>query len=211
MSKVIKCFGCGAKLQTENKDHVGFALSLEHEYCQSCYRLMHYGDVKDHFHPEDLPQLSADALIVMIGSILHIDMIFSYPVYRFQPNAKFVYIINQIDLLPQSTKLSLLLENVTKKARLQKIPYEDIILMSAKNHFDMEHLRGYLQMFRQKDIYLLGVQNSGKTTIFKALTKEEKALAFKKAGLTQEALSAPFGKHMIYDMPGLYQKGYLHT
>lgn len=210
MSKVIKCAGCGAVLQTTDPNQPGYVLSLDHEYCQACYRLMHYGEAKNHFHPEDLPQLEKDALIVMVSSILHLDMLFSYPVYRYQPEAHFIYLINQVDLLPDSTNLDILLQRITEKANQMHIPYEDIILMSAKNRFDIEHLETYLSSFSHKHVYLLGVQNSGKTTIYKALTHENKALAFKKAGLTQEVLSAPFKNQIIYDMPGLYQEGYLH-
>jgi len=210
MSKVIKCQGCGAILQTEDSNKVGYALNMEHDYCQSCFRLMNYGEANIHFHPEDLPNLESDSLIVMVSSVLHLDMLFSYPVYRYQPEAHFVYIINQIDLLPHSTNLDKLVERLTQKARSMNVPFQDLILMSAKNKYDIENLGKYLSSYKHKNIYLLGVQNSGKTTIYKALTHQTKALAFKKAGLTQEALSAPFGDQIIYDMPGLYQEGYLH-
>jgi len=210
MSKTTKCQGCGAEMQTTEKDKVGFALSLSHDYCQACYKLMHYGESETHFHPEDLPKLPENALIFMVSSVLHLDLLFSYPVYRYQPQAHYVYIINQIDLLPASTNLDILIENMTKKAKALNIPFVDIILMSAKNPHDLEHLKAYIDHFKSKDIYLLGVQNSGKTTIFKALTKHPKALAFKKAGLTQEALVGIYKDKTIYDMPGLYQEGYLH-
>lgn len=210
MSKTIRCQGCGATLQTEHEEKVGYARSLDLTYCQSCYRLMHYGESITHFHPEDLPSLPENSIILMVSSVLHLDMLFSYPVYRYQSDAKYVYIINQLDLLPRSTNRDLLIDQITLKAKKSSIPYIDIILMSSKNKDDINHLKEYLYAHKNPNIYLLGVQNSGKTTIFKALTNDDKALAFKKAGLTQEALSRPFGKKMIYDMPGLYQEGYLH-
>ncbi len=210
MSMITRCKGCGAALQTLEKDKVGYALSLDHEYCQSCYRLLHYGESSIHFHPEDLPSLPENSLILMISSVLHLDLLFSHPVWRYQSEAKFIYIINQIDLLPKDTNLEMLLQNIIKKAKSMQVPYEDIILMSAKNPYDIDHLKQYVQSFSSKHIYLLGVQNSGKTTLFKALTNDNKALAFKKAGLTQEALEGMFNDQKIIDMPGLYQSGYLH-
>lgn len=210
MSTITKCQGCGAVMQTTDKEKVGFALSLSHDYCQACYKLMHYGESETHFHPEDLPKLPEGSLIFMVSSVLHIDLLFSYPVYRYQSDAHFVYVINQIDLLPKSTNLDQLIEGITKKAKSLKIPFVDIILMSAKNPHDIDQMKMYIEQFKSKHIYLLGVQNSGKTTLFKALTQSDKALAFKKAGLTQEALTAPYQDKTIYDMPGLYQEGYLH-
>jgi 30S ribosome assembly GTPase len=210
MSTITKCQGCGAILQTQDQTKVGFSLNLELDYCQSCYKLMHYGEGSTHFHPEDLPKLASDALIIMVSSVLHLDLLFSYPVYRYQPDAKFVYIINQVDLLPSSTNLDLLIERITAQAKKHYIPYLDIILMSAKNTYDIENLKKYIGNYKEKHVYLVGVQNSGKTTIFKALTNHTKALAFKKAGLTQEALTGELKHQIIYDMPGLYQEGYLH-
>jgi len=210
MLKIMKCKGCGATLQTEDKEKIGYAQSLEHDYCQSCYKLMHYGEVNEHFHPEDLPKLSQDAVVFMVSSVLHLDMLFTYPVYRYEPNLKYVYLINQIDLLPKSTNLDEMIKNITEKALSLRVPYHDIIMMSAKNPYDIDHLYEYMLSFKEKNIYLIGVQNSGKTTIFKAITKNEKALAFSKAGLTQEALSHQLENHQIWDMPGLYQPGYMH-
>lgn len=210
MSTTIKCKGCGAHLQCEDEKKVGYALSLDHTYCQSCFRLLHYGESLAHFHPEDLPSLPSDSIIMMVSSVLHLDTLFSHPVYRYQPDATYIYIINQIDLLPKDTNLDHLLSNIKKKAHDMHVPYQDIILMSARNPYDMDQLKKYLESMQVPHVYLLGVQNSGKTTLFKALTEDKDALAMKKAGLTQEALKRPYKHMMIYDMPGLYQEGYLH-
>lgn len=210
MSTTTKCKGCGATLQTLDSTKVGYALSLEHTYCQHCYKLFHYGDAQEHFHPEDLPNLGRDAVVFMISSVLNLDMLFNYPVYRYEPNLKYVYLINQIDLLPKSTNLDEMLKNIIIKAKKMRVPYHDIILMSAINPRDIKHLHTYMDEFKETNLYLIGVQNSGKTTIFKGLTKDDQALAMNKAGLTQEALSRPLNKHHLYDMPGLYQDGYIH-
>ena len=53
-------------------------------------------------------------------------------------------------------------------------------------------------------------KNYVKTRLFKVLTNNQDALAFTKAGLTQEAMSHPLDHHVLWDMPGLYQKGYIH-
>ncbi len=210
MSTHTKCRGCGATLQIEDQKKVGYALSFELDYCQSCYKLLHYGEVHEHFHPEDLPKLSQDAVCFMVSSVLHLDTLFTYPVYRYEPNLKYIYLINQTDLLPESTNLDDMLKSMIIRAKIMNVPFFDIIMMSAKNPYDIDNLQNYINQFKEKNIYLIGVQNSGKTTIFKALTKNNEALAFSKAGLTQEAISHQLGKHLIWDMPGLYQQGYIH-
>jgi ribosome biogenesis GTPase A len=210
MSKIMTCKGCGAVLQGELKEKIGYTPSIDREYCQSCYRLLHYGESLTHFHPQDLPSLPIDALIVMMSSVLHLDCLFSYPVYRYQPEGQFVYVINQIDLLPQQTNTDNLVESIFKKAKQNNVPLIDVILMSSKNPYDIESFKKYIRQYKSKHIYLIGVQNSGKTTLFKALTLNQEALSFKKAALTQMPLLGHFENKTIYDMPGLYQKGYLH-
>lgn len=210
MSTIARCKGCGIELQHTDEHAPGYAKDLESTYCKACYRLLHYGEGGIHLHPEDLPKLKANGLVLMVASVLHLDLLFSYPIYRYQPDARFVYIINQVDLLPDSTNLDLFLKNLVTKAERMHIPFEQIILMSAKNPKDLENLRAYLDEQPEKDIHLIGVQNSGKTTIFKALTDDDRALALKKAGLTQRVLTGVMKSHVIYDMPGLYQTGYLH-
>jgi len=205
------CKGCGAPLQTSDKKARGYALSLEHDYCQACFRLYHYGEANDHFHPEDLPSLNKNGVAVMVSSVMSFDMLFEYPVYRYEPNMTFVYIINQMDLLPESTNMDRLFERIVDKAKQMNIPYKDIIFMTAKNPYDIDNLRQYLLSLNKKNIYLIGVQNAGKTTIFKALTHDEHALAMNKAGLTQEAIYKNLSDDVVlWDMPGLYQEGYLH-
>lgn len=205
------CKGCGAPLQTTDEHARGYALSLAHDLCQSCYRLYHYGEANAHFHPEDLPKLNPDGVAVMVSSVMSFDMLFEYPVYRYEPNMTFVYVINQMDLLPESTNLDALFDRIVEKARRMRIPFKDIIFMTAKNPYDIDNLKHYLLGMKRKNVYLIGVQNAGKTTLFKALTHDEHALAMNKAGLTQEAIYRPINEDvMLWDMPGLYQEGYLH-
>ncbi|MDL2292902.1 50S ribosome-binding GTPase [Acholeplasma sp. OttesenSCG-928-E16] len=206
-----KCVGCGATLQNTNVNEVGYVEDLSNKYCIDCFKLKNYGVVINNYVPLKIDDIDKNSICLMISSVLHLDLLFSHPVYRYQSEATFIYIINQMDLLPSSTNLDLLLENIEKKAKKEKIPYQDIIFMSALNKQDNNNLRMYLKNYKNKKIFLLGVQNSGKTTIFKELTNDLNALSIIKAGLTQERLEGNFLSNTVYDMPGLYQEGYLHT
>ena len=208
---VKKCVGCGATLQNTDKNNPGYVEDLNNKYCMECFKLKNYGVSNNNMYKLQLMNIEENSVCLLISSIMHLDMLFNYPVHRFQPFAKYVYIINQIDLLPRSTNLDMLMENVIEKAKREKIPYFDIIFMSALNNTDIENLANYILGFKEKKIYLLGVQNSGKTSIFKGLTKNQEALSLAKAGLTIEALEGNLEDKKITDMPGLFQEGYLHT
>lgn len=205
-----KCLGCGATKQTINENELGYVKDLEHGYCLDCFKLKNYGEVSKHVHPNTFPEIKSSSLIIVIQSIMQLDLLFMQPITRIQPNAKYLYLINQVDLLPRDTNIEFIYENIVKNMRKNKIKFEDIIFMSAINENDISNLKDYIKSFKEKDVYLFGIQNSGKTTIFKGLTNNSSALSINKAGLTQNVLKAELGGKTIHDMPGTYFGGYLH-
>jgi len=209
MLKKDRCFGCGALKQNISKDEVGYVKNLEFNYCESCFKIANYGQSNLHFHPNSYLEIKEDSLIFIISSIMQIDLLFSLPIKRIQPKAKYVYLINQIDLLPKETNFNFLYNNILKNARLNNVYYDDIFLISAINKRDIIDLKEYILKDERSNIYLFGYQNSGKTTILKALTGNETALNINKSGLTQDIISEPFFNKIIFDMPGIFKEGYL--
>ena len=77
------CIGCGSKIQSENKDELGYTpqsaiekgLETDELYCQRCFRLRHYNEIADVSLTDDdflrlLNQIgSSDALIVNVIDI----------------------------------------------------------------------------------------------------------------------------------------------
>lgn len=209
MLKNKVCLGCGAIKQTTNINDSGYVKDLNHDYCLECFQLKNYGKSNGHIHPTHYDEIKPNSLILVIQSIMQLDLLFSLPIARIQPNAKYLYVINQIDLLPPETNLDKLYDNVYRLARKNHVKLADIIFMSAINQTDIDNLKDYLLSFKNKDIYLFGFQNSGKTTILKGLTKNTTALNINKAGLTQNIITDAFEDKIIHDMPGTYVKGYL--
>lgn len=209
MLKANKCVGCGIIKQNKNKNEPGYVLDLNHQYCMECFKLMNYGVVKSHHKLDQYPEVKENSLILITHSILQLDLLFTLPVERIQPKAKFVYIINQIDLLPKETNLDYFYNKIRKKAIENKVSFSDIVFMSAINENDINNLKLFINTFNNKHIYLFGFQNSGKSTIFKGLTNNESVLTINKPGLTQDIISEEINNKIISDMPGTYNKGYI--
>ena len=203
------CLGCGILKQTNNKDELGYVINMTHDYCLDCFKLANYGENKTHRHPEKYLDIKENSLVLILQSVMQLDLLFSLPIERIQPNAKYIYVINQLDLLPKDTNLDHLYNNIHLLAKKNRVSYEDIIFMSALNSGDIENLKDYLLNQSAKDIYLFGFQNSGKTTIMKGLTNNKTALNINKAGLTQNTIVEQLGDKVLHDMPGTYVEGYL--
>ena len=54
-NEILYCIGCGAKIQSENPNELGYTpesavkkgLETEELYCQRCFRLRHYNEIAD--------------------------------------------------------------------------------------------------------------------------------------------------------------------
>lgn len=209
MQKANKCIGCGVLKQTINKDKPGYVLDIEHKYCVECFKLMNYGESKFQHKLESYPEIKEDSLVLITQSILQLDLLFTLPIERIQPNAKYVYIINQIDLLPKETNLDFFYDKIRRKAMRNKVSFDDIVFMSAINKYDIDNLKLFINSFNNDNIYLFGFQNSGKSTIFKGLTNNEDVLSINKSGLTQDIITEQYNNKLIHDMPGTFNPGYI--
>ena len=79
----LVCIGCGAKIQTEDKDKAGYTpkaalekgLETGELYCQRCFRLRHYNEITDvHMTDDEFLQLlhevgDSDDLVVNVVDI----------------------------------------------------------------------------------------------------------------------------------------------
>lgn len=207
MNHKINCLGCGIVKQSIDNSQPGYVLDKHHDYCQSCFKLMNYGIDTNFILPTKLPEIKENSVIFIVCSILYLDLLFKHTINN--EKNKVVFIINKIDLLPRDTNLDYLLDSITHFAKASKVNYYDIILMSANNSYDISNLSSYINHFSEENIYFIGLQNSGKSTLIKALTLDDEILNISKAGLTVETIEKKYNNKKLYDTPGLMQKGYI--
>lgn len=210
MLNQTNCLGCGALKQTKDINQKGYVKDLTHDYCFECFNLKNYRKTSNHFMPDTYDNILPKSLILIITSPFFLDQLTSLPITKIQNDANYLYIVNQIDLLPSQTNLSFLDQKLKQNFKKSQTPYDNIVYMSALNKQHIANLKALINSYNTNNIYLFGLQNSGKTTIFKALTNNESALAINKAGLTQEVITANFKQKNVHDLPGIYTKGFLN-
>ena len=144
----LHCIGCGALIQTKDKNALGFlpagALAKRGEddalYCQRCFRLRHYNEIADVSLTDDdfLRLLSEigehDALIVNVVDIFDFNGSLIPSLHRFTGNNHLLLVANKKDILPHSLKvgkMSAWLKEQAKKAGLR--PLELKIKMMFEN------------------------------------------------------------------------------
>mgnify|MGYP005829507771 FL=1 len=216
----IKCIGCGAELQTEDKNRPGFipasGLDKEEPICKRCYRLKHYNEVMDIDvdSGEFMTMLNAlyetDGLIVKVIDVFdfHGSLIPSFN--RIVGDKKVVAVINKIDLLPKSINRGRLVHRAKQMLSEAGITAVDTVVVSAMKNEGIDKLVDKLSGYADgKDIYVVGTTNVGKSTLINRLIEntsgdKEVITTSRFPGTTLDLIDIPLGGGaFIYDTPGV--------
>lgn len=183
MSEQYSCIGCGVKIQTEDRDAIGYAptsaLEKEEVICQRCFRLKHYNEVQDvHLTDDDFLKIlneigKSDALIVKIVDIFDFNGSWLPGLHRFVGNNKILLVGNKVDLLPKSVKPNKLINWMKQEAKELGLRPEEVFLVSAaKGQFINEVAQAIDEYREGKDVYVVGCTNVGKSTFINRILKE---------------------------------------
>ncbi|MCM1371001.1 MAG: 50S ribosome-binding GTPase [Clostridium sp.] len=164
-----KCTGCGAKLQNEFPNDIGYSNNIESSLCERCFRIVNYNEYKTVIKNNDeivniLHNIyKTKSLVLLVVDLLNINNI--EKILKYISN-DFIVILSKRDLLPKSVNDEKLIDYVKKLIPTAK---EYIIISSKKNYnFDtlLEKIKSYQT---NKDVYVVGYTNSGKSTMINKL------------------------------------------
>ncbi|KOP83522.1 GTPase [Bacillus sp. FJAT-21945] len=183
MSEQYSCIGCGVKIQTEDREAIGYAptsaLEKEEVICQRCFRLKHYNEVQDvHLTDDDFLKIlneigKSDALIVKIVDIFDFNGSWLPGLHRFVGNNKILLVGNKVDLLPKSVKPNKLINWMKQEAKELGLRPEEVFLVSAAKGQFINEVAAAIDEYREgKDVYVVGCTNVGKSTFINRILKE---------------------------------------
>lgn len=183
MSEELACIGCGINIQTEDPSKMGYtpasALEKDPIICQRCFRLKHYNEIQDIELTDDdflniLNQIGkSDALIVKIVDIFDFNGSWLPGLHRFVGNNKILLIGNKVDLLPKSVKHTKVINWMKQESKDLGLKPVDVFLVSAsKGNFIQEVTKAIEDYRDNKDVYVVGCTNVGKSTFINRILKE---------------------------------------
>ena len=160
-----KCIGCGSILQTKNEYKEGYTEKEENIYCERCFQLMHYGNYKkttlnNNDYQKIIDKIPSNELIIYITDFLYLDL----PPIKNPKNT--IIVITKKDLLPQNIKS----EKIIQKLKSKYPNIKKIIFISSKKEEGIEEL--YNNIKKEKKVYIVGMTNSGKSTLINTLRKK---------------------------------------
>lgn len=177
------CAGCGARLQTENKNRSGYvpegALTKEGAVCRRCFRIRHYNEVSPVELTADdyravLDQIGqSEALVVQIVDIFDLEGSWVRGLPRRIGANPLLLVANKLDLLPASTNWRRLEQWLRHECLEWGVRPLDVALCSVKKGTGMEDVVQKIEQYRDgRDVYIVGATNVGKSSFMNRILKD---------------------------------------
>ena len=183
----LRCIGCGALIQTDNKNEIGYTpmsallKSFENDevYCQRCFRLRHYNEIQPVNLTDDdfrrlLEQIAdTNSLVVYVMDVFDFSGSLIPGLHRFVGNNDVLLVGNKVDVLPRSLKRTKIKDWMRQQANIAGLRPLDVALTSGKNGDAIAHLLDLIEKYRHgRSVYVVGVTNVGKSTLINQIIKE---------------------------------------
>lgn len=208
-----KCKGCGVILQSGNELLPGYVPNLNHDYCERCFRLSHYGDTKylktnlvTNEKIIDIYKKYSNELFVVIIDVLDALCINDDDLFEYFKDNDVLLIINKTDILPKNITdkkidyiFSKLLFDLSKK-------FSNIKACLLTNKYEdkfNDNLFNILSEFHSKKIVFAGRANAGKSTLINKLLGNNCLTTSIYPGTTLQEVEIDYKNYIFIDTPGL--------
>lgn len=174
---MYKCIGCGAELQTEDQNKVGFTPKAEAEYCQRCFQIKHYNKASEtnllsQDYLDVLHNIEPNSLVVYIVDIFDFHGSFINGLNRITSTNDIILVGNKLDLFPKSVNPNKITHWMRKQAKDMGLKVlEAEVISSLKGH----RLENVVELINEhqngRNVYVVGCTNVGKSSFINALLK----------------------------------------
>lgn len=195
---MIKCKGCGIKLQNNNINDLGYTKDINNDLCMRCFKLKNYNILVNDGIKIDNDKLldsinKKDSYVLFLTDFLSIDRVVIDTYKKIKSNKCLV--LTKSDLIPKNIKYDVLIKNIKNIYDID----EDIILCSSKKKYNIKRLEEII--FRNKKVIFTGYTNAGKSSLINLLTKSDITVS-KKKNTTQDFINMNIGDNILIDAPG---------
>ncbi len=210
MSK--KCIGCGALLQSNEKDKLGYVSEEVYEkadYCERCFKIIHYNEKVitklDNINTKITNKLSKfDGLVYFMVDFLNINSE-TMEVFNSIKNFKCL-IISKFDILPKSFNEKKIIKFIKDTYKVK----DDIFFVSSKKNINTKSILKYAVNNGFKKVCFTGYTNAGKSTLINKILEYNGITSNITTSLnpntTVDFIEVKLNDFILYDSPGFSLK-----
>ena len=189
-----KCIGCGITLQNNSRDLPGYVNNLDYQYCERCFRNIHYSEVKDESlnitNKEIINKINQSSDLTFF--IVDLFNLSSEVINLFKSITSNKYlVINKMDVIPKDIK----------EIKITKL-LNDIYDIKDNTIFTSVKINNIPKYFNNKNIYFCGITNSGKTSLISNITGNKEITKSSMVNTTLDYINIPYDNYNIVDCPG---------
>lgn len=224
---MLKCPGCGAIIQTTDKDKSGYieASVLEKRkddfLCYRCFRLKNYNELNKVNIDEDefinnRYEVSQNALVCNIVDAFDLEGTVINDINKLFPNNRILIIANKYDLFLRSNRPTKIKKYINSYLDELGIKTDGVIVTSSVDKKGIDKLYNSLLNtcealnIKNNEIFLFGVSNVGKSSLIKALLsltdRSDNLVVSNSISTTLGITEIKVNEINIFDTPGIINK-----
>ena len=174
-----KCKGCGAILQSKDQNAPGYTPKENSDYCQRCFRLIHYDDLMISMRKGIDPDVvmdrisQSDALILWVVDLFDFEAGIIPGLNRHLIGKDIIMVCTKRDILPDTLSEEKIARFVFSRLKENGISIKSLILTSKLERMGVEEVKQAVQLYRKnREVIVMGKANSGKSTLLNNLLGE---------------------------------------
>ncbi|MBE6128219.1 MAG: ribosome biogenesis GTPase YqeH [Erysipelotrichaceae bacterium] len=207
---MIRCKGCGALLQSTDKTKAGYTPKEGSEYCQRCFRLMHYDDLtvsmKKGIDPDLVIEKIAglDALVLWVVDLFDFEAGMIPGINRKLPGKEILMVAAKRDILPETLSHEKTARFVFQRLKELGIQIRGLILSGKLQNMGADEVKEAVRMTAKgRPVVVMGRANAGKSTLLNNLMNENVLAASRYPGTTLDFNEISIDGQTYIDTPGL--------
>ena len=207
---MTRCKGCGVILQSTDKNARGYTPKEGSEYCQRCFRLMHYDDLtvsmKKGIDPDQVISRIAekDAVILWVVDLFDFEAGMIPGLNRKLPGKDILMVAAKRDILPETLSHEKTARFVFERLRELGIQIKGLILSGKLRQMGAEEVKEAVRMTAKgRPVIVMGRANAGKSTLLNNLMNENVLAASRYPGTTLDFNELTIDDQVYIDTPGL--------